>query len=187
MLHDFQILGESLTMHWLPRFHRGIAAGLSALLLALPCAAQSQTRSGVTLDVSPNTREQTIAFYTARGFSATAIAPYAQACVLSFSFRNDSRTALRFRLADWRAEDGTRFRPVTEWETLWNNSGIPQAARIAFRWAQFPPDQEFEAGDWIMGMAALERRIAGPFRVIARYTDDKGEHELVSNTVSCGD
>ncbi len=34
-------------------------------------------------------------------------------------------------------------------------------------------------------MAALEHRIAGPFRVTARYVDDQGEHELVTDPIAC--
>ena len=162
---------------------RRAAAAVAVLLLALPCCAQG----GANLHAKPLSREQLLAFYTARGFSSAAIAPYAQACVLGFNFGNAGTTTLRFRLADWRAEDGTRFRPPDDWDSVWAQAGVAQAARIAFRWAQFPPEQEFAAGDWIMGMAALERRIAGPFRVIARYTDDKGEHEITSDAVRCGD
>lgn len=154
-----------------------------ALLALLAWSATAQ----VVLSVKPLARDQTIAFYTARGFSAAAIAPFVQACVLSFNFRNGSQKSLSFRLADWRAKRETGFRSVTDWEAVWEKAGVSQAARIAFRWAQFPPEQEFEAGDWIMGMVALERRIAGPFRVTARYSDDKGNHEIVSNSVSCSD
>ncbi len=153
------------------------------LLVFAATAVQAQ----IALTVTPLSREQVTAFYTARGFSAVAIAPYTQACVLSFSLRNDGRTALRLRLADWRAEDGTRFRPLADWDTAWEKDGLPQAARIAFRWAQFPPEQEFDPGDWIMGMTALERRIAGPFRVVARYADEKGSHELLTNAIACAD
>lgn len=144
------------------------------------------TTAQVVLTVKPLSREQTLAFYTARGFSVTTIAPYAKACVIGFTFRNDGPTALRFRLADWRAGTEVRFRPLTDWDAAWEKNGVPQAARIAFRWAQFPPEQEFETGDWIMGMAALERRITGSFRVTARYSDNKGEHEIVSDAVKCG-
>ena len=152
-----------------------------SLLALVTTAAQAQ----VTLSATPLTREQVSAFYIARGFSATAIAPYAQACVLSFEFRNAGRSALRYSLADWQAEDGIRIRPIAEWDAAWQKDDIPHAARIAFRWAQFPAQQEFEAGDWIMGMAALSRRPSGQFRILARYHDDKGHHEIVLDPVSC--
>lgn len=152
-----------------------------SLLALVITAAQAQ----VTLSATPLTREQVSAFYVARGFSATAIAPYAQACVLSFEFRNAGRSALRYSLADWQAEDGIRIRPIAEWDAAWQKDGIPHAARIAFRWAQFPAQQEFEAGDWIMGMAALEARLPDRFRLIARYHDEEGPHEITLDNLVC--
>lgn len=152
-----------------------------SLLALATAAAQAQ----VTLSATPLTQEQVSAFYTARGFPAPAIAPYAQACVLSFEFRNGGRTALRFRIADWQTGDGIGFRPLVEWDTTWEKHGVSSAARTAFRWSQFPPEQEFEAGDWIMGMAALARRPPGQFSLIARYHDDKGQHEILIDQLSC--
>lgn len=139
------------------------------------------------LAVSPLGRDQVVAFYAARGFDAKTLAAYTDACVLSFTLRNESGQTLRHRLADWTAGNGVRFHPLADWDAEWERRGAPQSARIAFRWAQFPEDQEFAPGDWIMGMAALERRIAGPFRVVARYADEKGEHEIVTDAVACID
>ena len=153
-------------------------------LLSLAFAAAA-AQAEVTLTVKPLSRQQAAAFYLARGFPAEVVAAYARACVLSFSFRNEGKIALRFKLADWTAGNGVRFRPLEKWETEWEKRGVPPAARIAFRWAQFPPVQEFEAGDWIMGMAVPERRIAGPFRITARYSDEKGKHELVTAATAC--
>lgn len=139
------------------------------------------------LAVQPLARDQVLAFYGARGFDASALAAYADACVLSFTLRNAGRQTLRHRLADWTAGDGVRFRPLAAWDAEWEKRGVPPPARIAFRWAQFPEEQEFAPGDWIMGMAALERRIVGPFRVVARYADEKGEHEIATAAVACAD
>ena len=152
-----------------------------SLLLLSTATAQAQ----VTLSATSLTQEQVRAFYIARGFSPTAIAPYAQACVLSFEFRNAGPTALQFRLADWQTAEGIGFQPLAEWDAAWERHGVSAAARTAFRWSQFPPEQEFEAGDWIMGMAALARRPPGQFSLIARYHDDKGRHEIVVDRLSC--
>lgn len=154
-----------------------------SLLALATVAAQAQ----VTLSATPLTPEQVSAFYIARGFSASAIAPYAQACVLSFEFRNDSRSSLRFRLADWQTGEGIGFHSLVDWDATWEKHGVSAAARTAFRWSQFPPEQEFEAGDWIMGMAALARRPPGQSSLIARYHDDKGQHAIVVDHISCRD
>lgn len=151
------------------------------LLALATAAAQAQ----VTLSATPLTQEQVSAFYIARGFSTAAIAPYAHACVLSFEFRNGGQTALRFRLADWQTGEGIGFQPLADWDAAWEKHGVSAAARTAFRWSQFPPEQEFEAGDWIMGMAALARRPPGRFSLIARYHDRNGHHEILVDRLSC--
>lgn len=154
-----------------------------SLLAVATAAAQAQ----VTLSAAPLTQEQVSAFYIARGFSASAIAPYAQACVLSFEFRNGGRSSVHFRLADWQTGEGIGFRPLADWDTAWEKHGVAAAARTAFRWSQFPPEREFEAGDWIMGMAALARRPPGQFSLIARYHDHTGYHEIHIDQLSCRD
>ena len=154
-----------------------------AMLLLVLSTATAQAQ--VTLGTASLTQDQVRAFYIARGFSTTAIAPYAQACVLSFEFRNAGPTALHFRLADWQTAEGIGFQPLADWDAAWETHGVSAAARTAFRWSQFPPEQEFEAGDWIMGMAALVRRPPGEFSLIARYHDDKGHHEIVVDRLSC--
>ena len=98
-----------------------------ALMPALPVVAQSQSawhaaRGGVEVKANALTRPAVLAFYQARGFSAEAIAPYADACVFSFEVRNTTKKPLRLRLADWRAEDGAgraRFGLPDAWEAEW--------------------------------------------------------------------
>jgi hypothetical protein len=36
-----------------------------------------------------------------------------------------------------------------------------------------------------MGMATLEATPAGPFRLVARYSDDRGNHEIVLDRLDC--
>lgn len=155
---------------------------LTLLTLALAAAA---AQAEVTLAVKPVAADFLAAFYVARGFSAEAAAVYARECVLGFTFKNDGAAALRVDLADWTAGGGVRLRPREQWEQEWERRGVAKPARIAFRFAQFPPQQEFEPGDWIMGMATLEHRIPGPFRIAARYSDARGHHEFTSNAVTC--
>ncbi|MBI4987144.1 MAG: hypothetical protein HZC24_17800 [Rhodocyclales bacterium] len=159
---------------------------IPCLLLSFALMSTSAVAE-VALTATPLSREQVTAFYLARGFPAAAIAAYAENCVLSFDFKNGGATKLHTNLDEWTAGDGVRIRPLAAWETVWEQQQLPQAARIAFRWAQFPPQQEFAPGDWIMGMAATDRPLAGPFRVAARYTDDHGSHELLTAPIACID
>ncbi|MBK8120632.1 MAG: hypothetical protein IPK39_16730 [Sulfuritalea sp.] len=83
--------------------------------------------------------------------------------MLSFEFRNADRATLRFRLAEWQTGDGIGFQPLADWDATWDRQRHTPRRVKAFRWSQFPAVQEFEAGDWIMGMAVLPRRPSGKF------------------------
>lgn len=167
--------------------------GLVAVLMVAPVAAQSQSawhgvQDGVEARATALTRPAVLAFYQARGFSAQAISPYTDACVFSFELRNTTKKILRLVLADWRAQTtaGTiRFRQPQSWEAGWVQQGVAEPARIAFRWAQFQSDLEFAPGDWIMGMAALERSPDGPFRLTIPYTIDRRRHEIILDQLAC--
>jgi hypothetical protein len=179
----------------------GYASGLPLLavllVVSLACAQEGVdmhhfVRQGaVALGADPLSAASRTAFYAARGFSAAAIGSYAEACGFSFGMQNAGGGAVRTRLADWHAvgADGTRigFTPPEDWDAQWERAGVPQAARIAFRWAQFQAENVFEPGDWIMGMATLAARPAAPFRLVARYRDAKGDHEIVIEQLACAD
>lgn len=169
-----------------------------ALLVSIPslvCAEgeiewRFQARHGdIVLTANALSQTSRMAFYAARGFTAEMVRPYAQACGFSFGMQNGGAKTLTTRLADWRAADadGRRIplRLPEAWDTDWEKTGVPQAARIAFRWAQFQAENTFEPGDWIMGMATLESVPTAPFRLIARYQDNKGDHELVLDKLEC--
>jgi len=146
-------------------------------------------QGAVTLTANPLGSVSRTAFYGARGFPEATIRPYAQACGFSFGMQNGSASKLTTRLADWHAvsADGKHvaLRLPEAWDMAWAKSGVPEDARIAFRWAQFQAENTFEPGDWIMGMATLEVPLSGTFRLVARYHDDKGNHEIVLDKLSC--
>jgi hypothetical protein len=146
------------------------AAASGAQSVADPAATPSEwqlTDRGIGLAVSRITPAQARAFYRARGFEAGAAGQFAAACVFQLVLRNDAGGGmLRYRLADWRIGAGSESRhfvPTSSWEQEWARLGVSEPARIAFRWAQFPAEQEFAPGDWIMGMAALAPRPQGSF------------------------
>lgn len=146
-------------------------------------------RNAVVLTANPLSAASRVAFYEARGFDTRSVRPYAQTCAFSFGMHNRGRLPITTRLGDWRAigADGSEagLRAPESWEAEWENAGVPQSARIAFRWAQFQAENIFEPGDWIMGMATLEKPLPGKFRVVARYRDKKGDHEIVLDRLAC--
>ena len=153
--------------------------------------AHRAAHRAVTLTANPLDVASRTAFYAARGFSETTIHPYAQACGFSVGMQNNGTAKLVTRLADWRAigADGraVRLRLPTEWDAQWAKEQVSEPARIAFRWAQFQAENTFEAGDWIMGMATLAAPLPGTFRLVARYRDYKGNHEIILDKLSCDD
>lgn len=171
-------------------------AFLLATLVATPVRAEDDiawqhraTHDSVTLTANTLRPASRASFYEARGFSAQQVRPYSEACGFSFGFRNAGPTPVIVKLADWRAigADGrsTAFRLPEAWGAAWEKAGVPPAAHIAFRWAQFQAENIFEPGDWIMGMATLEAIPAAPFRIVARYRDSKGDHEIVLDALEC--
>ncbi len=114
------------------------------------------------------------AFYQARGFSAAAAERYAAECVFMTVVRNVGDTPIRHRLADWRyvtaGQAPRAIRSKVEWERLWQRLNVPEAARIAFNWAQFPATQTFAPGDWNQGMTTYSVPRGGEFdlRVVWR-------------------
>lgn len=153
----------------------------------------SWTHSGrhgsVTLGVGALSQQWRTAFYVNRGFDAAVIRAYAAACGFSFALRNEGGAAIATRLQDWRAvgADGSEvvLNLPERWATEWERAGVAPAARIAFRWAQFQSENVFEPGDWIMGMATLAAPPQPPFRLIARYRDTGGEHEIIVEGLDC--
>lgn len=143
----------------------------------------------VVLTANPQAPAPLSAFYAARGFAAETIRPYANLCGFSFGMRNGGPIAILTRLTDWSVVDakGHRisFRLPESWDADWILANLPQSARIAFRWAQFQTENRFEPGDWIMGMATLESVPSAPFSLIARYHDNKGDHEIVLDKLEC--
>lgn len=180
----------------IPRIRRLAGAFLLAALAAASLRAEDDiawkhraTQGAATLTANSLGTAARTAFYLARGFTESTIQPYAQACGFSFGLRSHGTTTLVTRLTDWHAvgADGVKvaLRLPEAWDAQWKKAGVPQAARIAFRWAQFQTENIFEPGDWIMGMATLETLPAAPFRLIARYHDDKGKHEIVLDQLEC--
>jgi len=176
-----------------PRTH------IAAFLLVLACTGagaagvDSWTHHGrngsVSLAVGALPQKWRAAFYINRGFAAAVIQPYAAACGFSFGMRNEGDGTIETRLGDWRAigadDAEIALRLPESWEAGWARAGVAPAARITFRWAQFQSENIFAPGDWIMGMATLAAPPQPPFKLLARYRDSGGEHEIVIERLDC--
>jgi hypothetical protein len=115
---------------------------------------------GISFELVQRLPDQTRAFFQARGFSAEQANAIALGCVFQSIFRNRGATgsgAVAYDLADWVVlVDGTRL-PVMlkeKWDRRWQESGVVEPARIAFRWSFLPTRQRYEPGDYNWGMTS---------------------------------
>ncbi len=153
-------------------------------------AATWETQAhGVTLSLTQILPDQARAFYLNRGFPPKAAEPYAIACVYMTVLRNDAAPGeLSFRLADWSVQSEGQVRApnaVEEWMTQWRALGLTEAAQIAFRWAQFPPQQEYAVGEWNQGMLTTGLPPGSRFDLIARWTVAGKTYEGKLENVVC--
>lgn len=127
---------------------------------------QTET-AGIQVRLTQISPDQARAFYQARGFSAAAAARYAAECVFMTVVRNVGAAPIEHRLADWRylvpGQPPRTIRSKVQWERLWKQAGVPEPARIAFTWAQFPATQTFAPGDWNQGMTTYAVPRGGRF------------------------
>ncbi|MCP3668881.1 MAG: hypothetical protein GY814_00275 [Gammaproteobacteria bacterium] len=146
--------------------------------------------SGVTLSLTQLLPDQVRAFYVNRGFSLKQIEPYAASCVYTMILRNDSAPGvIRFVQKDWSVVLNGGSRQLMEadsWLNRLQRTGATKPALIAFRWAQFPSEHEYEPnGDWNQGMLATGLPAGSRFDFIARWNIDSKPYQGVLRDVRC--
>ncbi len=129
---------------------------------------------GVTLSLTQILPDQARAFYQNRGFPEHATELYATSCVFMTILRNDTAPGVvHFLLKDWSVITDGRPQFLVEldaWMEIWKNHDLGKAALVAFRWAQFPPEQFYEpGGDWNQGMLTTGLPAGATFDLVARW------------------
>ena len=108
------------------------------------------TQGAVTLSANPLDPASRTAFYSARGFAADAIRPYAQACGFSFGMQNGGAATLSTRLADWHAvgADGrvVRLRLPGKWDTAMGQGASSRAGAHRLPLGAVPGGKYFRRG-----------------------------------------
>ena len=178
-------------------------AVIGALLLSVAAFAQThrvdsdtgietwETRTeGVTLSLTQILPDQARAFYINRGFPAAATERYATSCVFMAVLRNDAAPGVvKFRLDDWDVLVSGERRALISldaWLESLQAYDLDRAALIAFRWAQFPPEQEYEpGGDWNQGMLTTGLAPDARFDLLARWVVAGKHYEGVLRNVRC--
>ena len=179
---------------------------LALAWFSLPCMAGSPQSSrtdaetgavtweiqahGVYFSLTQILPEQAQAFYVNRGFTLEQIAPYTSSCVYMSVLRNDNAPGtIHFVTRNWSVQVNGKPHPllaVDNWIQRLTTADVNKPALIAFRWAQFPPEQEYEpGGDWNQGMLSIGLPPASRFDVIARWDVAGKIHEAKLQGVQC--
>ncbi len=121
-------------------------------------------QSKLELELIQRLPDQTRAFFLARGFPAEIADELGRACIFQTILRNTEKTdrgastALTVNLKDWQVNQAGVSQPLKlkeVWDHSWPDEVVSKSARLAFRWATFPTEQIFQAGDYNWGMISF--------------------------------
>lgn len=153
-----------------------INVAIIGLFFSLPCLADSPQSKhvdaatgittweiitqGVNFSLTQILPEQAKAFYVNRGFTLKQTESFASSCVYMTVMRNDNAPDIvHFNKNNWSVITNKKSYPlvsVDSWLKKLKSEKVNKQALLAFRWAQFPPEQEFEVGgDWNQGMLSI--------------------------------
>lgn len=129
---------------------------------------------GVHFSLTQLLPDQVRAFYVNRGFTLEQIEPYVASCVYMAVLRNDSAPGvIHYVSSSWPVSMNSRHYelvPVNQWVERLSGSGVKKPAVIAFRWAQFPPEQEYRpGGDWNQGMLSIGLSAGSLFDITVKW------------------
>ncbi len=174
----------------LPVFYPAQAQQLQSVNDATGARSWSTTHAGVYFSLTQIRPEQGDAFYVNRGFSLEQIRPFTASCVYMTVLRNDSAAGVvHFVRDNWSISvegEARAFKTVEQWVKQLAAAEASKSALIAFRWAQFPPEQEYEpGGDWNQGMLSLGLPAGQVFDITARWDLGGQNFEATLTGVEC--
>jgi len=118
----------------------------TGFLLSPVNAAKQAKRPGYEnsefkISLSTRTVNQTIAFYTGRGFPSYALDELKTMCFITIGVRNKGKKRVWFDLDNWKFEspDGAVKRRLrSEWTQRWTELGLEKRFQSTFRWTLMP-------------------------------------------------
>lgn len=145
---------------------------------------------GVHFSLTQILPEQAKAFYVNRGFTLEQIEQYTSSCVYMTVLRNDSAPGnIHFISNNWSIlvkNKPHKLVPVSQWVKRLSTTGAKKSAIIAFRWAQFPPEQEYKpGGDWNQGMLSIGLPPGSKFDAFAKWDIAGKEYQAKLTGVQC--
>ena len=138
--------------------------------------------------------DQTRAFFQARGFSKDEADRIATHCVLQAIGKNTSHlpngSSIEYNLADWTLLVNGKQQKIklkSDWEHEWaQHEHVSKAARIAFRWATFPSQQNFEPdGDFNWGMISFGLPPGAVFDLQVKWRQNNQLHQQWIKQIQC--
>lgn len=146
--------------------------------------------NGVHFSLTQLLPDQLRAFYVNRGFTLQQAEPYATSCVYMAVLRNDSAPGvIHYVSSDWpvSVEDRNHtLLPVERWLERLSTTGVKKPALIAFRWAQFPPEQSYRpGGDWNQGMLSIGLPAGSRFDITATWDIGDKAYQAGLKEVQC--
>ncbi|GMR16058.1 MAG: hypothetical protein BMS9Abin31_0362 [Gammaproteobacteria bacterium] len=145
---------------------------------------------GVNFSLTQILPEQAKAFYVNRGFTLKQTEAFASSCVYMTIMRNDNAPGtVHFVKSNWSVITNKKSQPLlaTEiWLKRLQENKVNKPALIAFRWAQFPIEQEFEVGgDWNQGMISTGLPPDSLFDLIVRWDINGKAYQTTLRGVQC--
>ncbi len=170
-----------------------LASGL--LLSPLVVNAKQNKRPGYEnkefkISLFPRTVNQTIAFYSGRGFPQVALDELKAMCFITIGVRNKGKKRVWFDLNNWKFKtaDGVvqrRLRP--EWKQRWTELRLEKRFQSTFRWTLMPEAMGLYAHEGEGGNVTLIRT-EKPITITATLyvgKDKSKSYPIEINNVHC--
>ena len=136
-----------------------------------PPGVWSYEDDNLRVRVRANPPDGVAAFYEARGFAQNAIALLRSKCFITVSIRNKNYPVLWLEPAGWRVLiDGQQLQryPMSFWQQQFDELGVADANRAAFRWTQLPEQRDLRIDEPVGGNITLPP-LTGPFTLLMRF------------------
>ena len=162
----------------------------TALATTSVCAQEPQVPSSGTqayedarlvLRIQARTPEQTLAFYSARGFPQSMLDLIRKRCFVTVGVRNKSTDILRLEPARWKFGSAGAEIPRydrTWWNRQWQALNAPLPSRSTFRWTLLPESLDLRPDEAEGGNITLPR-VAAPFWLEASFDLDADRREEI--------
>lgn len=115
---------------------------------------------GLRLETAALVHDQVRGFFIGRGFDDAGVNTLVnEACLFRSAIGNGATDPkapiVTIDQRDWRVfvnGQAHKLRTRNDWAPVWDRLGVEMEQRVAFKWALFPPQQEFKPADYNWGM-----------------------------------